>query len=158
MPHPSGAGVKIRSRQIFIFLFFQEHTTLALAIFDLDNTLLSGDSDHLWGDFLVEKGIVDAELYKCENDRFYREYDEGKLDIFDGFGLLAPKAFFDQRRHVLQAGEEGAAAVDVFGDCFGSFVRCRDVQQFGQAGWFVEGEDSARTRLGIQIDGVAQRA
>jgi len=56
---------------------------LALAIFDLDNTLLCGDSDHLWGDFLVELGIVDAELYKRANDRFYREYNEGKLDIFE---------------------------------------------------------------------------
>jgi len=56
---------------------------LALAIFDLDNTLLCGDSDHLWGDFLVEQGVVDAEIYKQANDRFYQEYNEGKLDIFE---------------------------------------------------------------------------
>lgn len=56
---------------------------MALAIFDLDNTLLCGDSDHLWGDFLVEQGAVDAEIYKQANDRFYREYNEGKLDIFE---------------------------------------------------------------------------
>ncbi len=56
---------------------------MALAIFDLDNTLLCGDSDHLWGDFLVELGVVDAELYQQANDRFYREYNEGKLDIFE---------------------------------------------------------------------------
>ena len=37
---------------------------LTLAIFDLDNTLLAGDSDHAWGEFLVEEGMVDAEEYK----------------------------------------------------------------------------------------------
>jgi len=56
---------------------------LALAIFDLDNTLLCGDSDHLWGDFLVEQGAVDAEHYKHANDHFYQEYNEGTLDIFE---------------------------------------------------------------------------
>ncbi len=56
---------------------------MALAIFDLDNTLLCGDSDHLWGDFLIKLGVVDADRYKQANDRFYREYSEGKLDIFE---------------------------------------------------------------------------
>ncbi len=56
---------------------------MALAIFDLDNTLLAGDSDHLWGNFLVENNLVDGEYYARENDRFYREYDEGTLDIFE---------------------------------------------------------------------------
>jgi HAD superfamily hydrolase (TIGR01490 family) len=58
-------------------------TTLALAIFDLDNTLLEGDSDYLWGTFLVENNLVDSDYYAQENDRFYREYDEGTLDIFE---------------------------------------------------------------------------
>ncbi|MES9972245.1 MAG: HAD family hydrolase [Candidatus Thiodiazotropha sp.] len=56
---------------------------MALAIFDLDNTLLAGDSDYLWGEFLVEKGIVDGKAYKQENDRFYKEYKAGCLDIFE---------------------------------------------------------------------------
>lgn len=56
---------------------------MALAIFDLDNTLLAGDSDHLWGVFLAEQGIVDGEFYEQENDRFYQEYKEGRLDIFE---------------------------------------------------------------------------
>jgi HAD superfamily hydrolase (TIGR01490 family) len=56
---------------------------LSLAIFDLDNTLLGGDSDYLWGQFLVEQGVVDGELYARENKRFYREYEEGTLDIFE---------------------------------------------------------------------------
>lgn len=54
---------------------------MALALFDLDNTLLSGDSDYLWGNFLVEQGIVDGEQYERENERFYQEYREGRLDI-----------------------------------------------------------------------------
>ncbi len=54
---------------------------MALAIFDLDNTLLAGDSDYLWGLFLAEQGIVDQEYYERENERFYREYKEGRLDI-----------------------------------------------------------------------------
>lgn len=54
---------------------------MTLAIFDLDNTLLAGDSDHAWGEFLVEEGIVDAEIYRQANDRFYQEYLSGGLDI-----------------------------------------------------------------------------
>ena len=37
---------------------------MALALFDLDNTLLAGDSDYLWGVFLSEQGVVDAEHYE----------------------------------------------------------------------------------------------
>ena len=54
---------------------------MGLAIFDLDNTLLAGDSDYLWGQFLVEHGIVDAAHYERENLRYYREYQAGTLDI-----------------------------------------------------------------------------
>jgi len=56
---------------------------MSLAIFDLDNTLLADDSDYLWGQFLVDQGIVDAKYYEQENDRFYKEYKEGKLDIYE---------------------------------------------------------------------------
>jgi len=54
-----------------------------LAIFDLDNTLLDGDSDHLWGVFLAEQGVVNRAEYERENDRFFEAYKEGKLDIFE---------------------------------------------------------------------------
>ena len=54
---------------------------MALAIFDLDNTLLNGDSDYLWGRFLAEQGRVDGEAYERENRRFYEEYKSGQLDI-----------------------------------------------------------------------------
>lgn len=56
---------------------------MALAIFDLDNTLLAGDSDHLWGRFLAKKGMVDGESYEKENQRFYDEYKLGRLDIYE---------------------------------------------------------------------------
>ncbi|WP_027370526.1 HAD family hydrolase [Desulfovermiculus halophilus] len=53
---------------------------MTLAVFDLDSTLLNGDSDHAWGEFLARKGIVDR-AYKEGNDRFYREYLAGNLDV-----------------------------------------------------------------------------
>lgn len=56
---------------------------MPLALFDLDNTLLAGDSDYLWGCFLVDKGLVDKQLYEEANLRFYREYSQGTLDIHE---------------------------------------------------------------------------
>ena len=56
---------------------------MALALFDLDNTLLAGDSDYLWGVFLVEKGLVEASLYEEVNERFYKQYADGELDIHE---------------------------------------------------------------------------
>ncbi|WP_415902275.1 HAD family hydrolase [Neptuniibacter sp. QD29_5] len=56
---------------------------MSLAIFDLDNTLLAGDSDHAWGEFLCEKGIVDSDEYSRANDYFYEQYKNGGLDIFE---------------------------------------------------------------------------
>ena len=54
-----------------------------LAIFDLDNTLIGGDSDSLWGQYLAESGMVDGAFYARENQRFYEEYEAGDLDIFE---------------------------------------------------------------------------
>ena len=54
---------------------------MALAIFDLDNTLLAGDSDHRWGEFLYEMGWVTAEDYRLKNDQFYADYEAGSLDM-----------------------------------------------------------------------------
>jgi HAD superfamily hydrolase (TIGR01490 family) len=66
---------------------------MALAIFDLDNTLLSGDSDYLWGQFLCDLGVVDRAAYEAQNRRFYDDYRAGRLDI-DAFlrFSLAPLA------------------------------------------------------------------
>lgn len=56
---------------------------MALALFDLDNTLLGGDSDHAWGDWLCARGILDEATYKARNDAFYQDYLAGRLDIVD---------------------------------------------------------------------------
>lgn len=56
---------------------------MTLAIFDLDNTLLGGDSDHAWGDFLISKGLVDAVEHKTRNDQFYYQYQNGGLNMVD---------------------------------------------------------------------------
>ncbi|MEJ2359891.1 MAG: HAD-IB family hydrolase [Gammaproteobacteria bacterium] len=56
---------------------------MSLAIFDLDNTLLAGDSDYLWGQYLVKQGVVDGKDYEAKNQRFYDEYKAGRLDIYE---------------------------------------------------------------------------
>ncbi len=62
---------------------------MSLAIFDLDNTLLSGDSDYLWGVFLSEQGLVDKSDYQTQNQQFYEQYKNGTLNIheFQEFSL-----------------------------------------------------------------------
>ncbi|GGY79191.1 HAD family hydrolase [Marinobacter zhanjiangensis] len=55
---------------------------MTLAIFDLDNTLLAGDSDHAWGEFLVDAELVDADDHRQQNDQFYQDYLNGELDIY----------------------------------------------------------------------------
>lgn len=53
---------------------------MTLAIFDLDHTLLAGDSDYLWGEYMVENQIVDAQEYRQRNQVFYEDYQRGELD------------------------------------------------------------------------------
>lgn len=53
-----------------------------LALFDLDNTLLAGDSDFQWGQFLMEEGLLNREKHEAKNIQFYEDYKAGKLDIF----------------------------------------------------------------------------
>ena len=52
-----------------------------LALFDLDNTLLSGDSDFEWSQFLIEQGVLDRELFEAKNVAFYEQYKAGTLNI-----------------------------------------------------------------------------
>ena len=52
-----------------------------LVLFDLDNTLLAGDSDYEWGQFLIAKGVVDRAHYEAKNQAFYEDYKAGRLDI-----------------------------------------------------------------------------
>lgn len=66
---------------------------VSLAIFDLDNTLLAGDSDHRWGEFLVQKSLVDGDEFRRMNDRFYQDYKAGTLNIHEYLRFaLAPLA------------------------------------------------------------------
>ena len=62
---------------------------MRLALFDLDNTLLAGDSDYEWGQFLVDRGVLERESYEAQNRAFYEQYKAGRLDIheFLGFAL-----------------------------------------------------------------------
>ena len=56
---------------------------MPLAIFDLDNTLIGGDSDYLWGEFLCDQCIIsDKDSFQKMNDYFYQQYEIGKLDIY----------------------------------------------------------------------------
>jgi len=75
---------------------------MALALFDLDNTLLAGDSDYLWGCFLAEQGIVDRDYYEAENQRFYDEYKLGTLDIYE-FLAFSLKPLSQHDKDTLQA-------------------------------------------------------
>jgi len=82
---------------------------MALALFDLDNTLLDADSDFLWGEFLCQVGAVDPQDYRAANARYYREYLEGRL-VFAEYvrfclGVLArhePSALFAWRERFLE--------------------------------------------------------
>ena len=53
---------------------------MTLAIFDLDHTLIDGDSDYLWGEYMVENDIVDPAAYRARNLEFYEDYQRGSLD------------------------------------------------------------------------------
>lgn len=55
---------------------------MKLALFDLDNTLLAGDSDFQWAQFLMEEGAIDRETHQAKNIKFYEDYKNGMLDIF----------------------------------------------------------------------------
>ena len=78
---------------------------MPLAIFDLDNTLLDGDSDYLWGCYLAQHGLVDGAEYARENERFYREYQDGTLDIqeFLRFSLRPLREHPRERLEALRA-------------------------------------------------------
>ncbi|HZN23499.1 MAG TPA: HAD family hydrolase [Burkholderiales bacterium] len=56
---------------------------MKLALFDLDNTLLAGDSDFEWAQFLIEQGVLDREVYEARNEAFFDQYKAGTLDIYE---------------------------------------------------------------------------
>ncbi|AWI75542.1 phosphoserine phosphatase [Parazoarcus communis] len=64
-----------------------------LVLFDLDNTLLAGDSDFAWAQFLIGKGVLDREVQEAKNIAFYEQYKNGTLDIHEFLDFqLAPLA------------------------------------------------------------------
>ncbi len=66
---------------------------MRLALFDLDNTLLFGDSDYEWGQFLVDRGVLGRETYEAQNQAYYEQYIAGTLDIHEYLGFaLRPLA------------------------------------------------------------------
>ena len=76
-----GSGAKVPERH------------LDLALFDLDNTLLSGDSDYEWAQFLIDQGAVERAGYEARNNEFYQRYKDGTLDIYEFLDFqLAPLA------------------------------------------------------------------
>lgn len=78
---------------------------MTLAIFDLDNTLIADDSDFLWGQFLVEQGIVDRTIYERVNAQFYEDYQQGNLDMI-AFLRFALKPLADHSRDQLHVWRE----------------------------------------------------
>ncbi|WP_293370484.1 HAD family phosphatase [Nevskia sp.] len=73
-----------------------------LAVFDLDHTLLNGDSDYLWGQFLVANDLVDGDYYTRENQRFYDQYAVGTLDIHE-FAAFSLKPLTEHPLAIMEA-------------------------------------------------------
>lgn len=60
-----------------------KQTKQNLALFDLDNTLLAGDSDYNWSLFLISEGLLDAKTHHDRNEQFYADYKNGCLNIVE---------------------------------------------------------------------------
>jgi HAD superfamily hydrolase (TIGR01490 family) len=78
---------------------------MKLALFDLDNTLIAGDSDCLWGEFLSEHGYVDSEAYQEGHEKYYTDYLNGELNIAE-FLKFQLKALADNDREQLERWRE----------------------------------------------------
>jgi len=88
---------KNRYNNAFYYGILQDMT---LALFDLDNTLLSGDSDFEWGEYLVKRGLVDRESYAKSNQYFLEQYQQGTLNIFE-YSRFSFKPLADNKREDL---------------------------------------------------------
>ena len=91
---------------------------MSLVIFDLDHTLLNGDSDHSWGSFLVKKKLVDEQEYNAANDHFYEMYKQGKLDIYEyaAFSFQPLAAHTMEQLNVLHEEFMQAVVLKMIGD------------------------------------------
>lgn len=126
---------------------------MTLTLFDLDNTLLAGDSDYEWGQFLIDRGVVAREDYEAQNARFLEQYKAGTLDIHEYLGFaLGPlaahtpgdlerwrEAFVGERiqpmilprARDLVAGHLGAGELCAVVTATNSFVTAPIVREFG---------------------------
>lgn len=75
---------------------------MALAIFDLDETLIAADSDHAWGEFVADKGLVDAEEHRRTNQAFFADYKRGTLDI-DAYMRFSCRVLAQHNMDVLES-------------------------------------------------------
>ncbi|MGC2520740.1 MAG: HAD family hydrolase [Burkholderiales bacterium] len=72
---------------------------MELALFDLDHTLISGDSDREWAQFLIEQGVLERESHEARNEHFFNEYKAGRLDIHEFLEFqLAPLSRYPRER------------------------------------------------------------
>ena len=78
---------------------------MTLAIFDLDHTLITGDSDHLWGEYMVENGIVEEQEFRQRNNVFYQDYQNGTLDndVYLAFALKPLTRYSIEELHTWRA-------------------------------------------------------
>ncbi|ALK91620.1 HAD family hydrolase [Limnohabitans sp. 103DPR2] len=83
---------------------------MRLALFDLDHTLLDGDSDQLWCDFLIDKGLLDKAIFSAKNEAMARDYKSGAVDVqafcefyIGTLTLKSPQEWEPLRQEFLQA-------------------------------------------------------
>lgn len=73
----------IRSADILrVLVYLATVASVTLALFDLDDTLLNGDSDYLWGEYLADIGVLDAAEHRQRNFEFLQAYKADRLDIY----------------------------------------------------------------------------
>ena len=78
---------------------------MTLAIFDLDHTLINGDSDYLWGEYMVANGIADEQAFRARNEEFYLDYQRGTLnnDLYLAFALEPLTHYSLEKLHAWRA-------------------------------------------------------
>ena len=91
----------ITFRLTHICILIRSDSIMKLALFDLDNTLIAGDSDCLWGEFLSDHGYIDSETYKLNHEKYYKDYLNGELDI-NAFLEFQLKALADNDKTLLE--------------------------------------------------------
>jgi HAD superfamily hydrolase (TIGR01490 family) len=82
---------------------------MRLTLFDLDGTLLPGDSDHAFGDWIIALGWADRAAYQQRNDAFYADYQAGRLDI-DAYIDFCTAPWRGRDAAALQAASQGFLA------------------------------------------------